>query len=218
LLIATKLNRPDLAASCLNTAERSLPGDILPYNERLTQMLISHGRGPRVEAHLIKLLQSAMSGKQFISPPQGGQIAVALVKLYFGLGRYKDVVTLLERFPGWDAPDLRGLASPGDDEPSDLMIAAKSLGQVGRTEEARRILRYDIDLHPSNDHEYSLLLDLDPINAAITISRLKEEFPLEPRPFIWSAVRLMRVGQFVAAESEVRHAISMDPDDLEGLG
>jgi tetratricopeptide (TPR) repeat protein len=212
LLLGKELRRPDLIKRGLELAEKSMSSDF-DADDSLLPLLIQNGFGPGVEEILIDGLRKAEHPQGMSSPPQTQLAVEALTRFYFQAGRYRDVVTLLEEYPNWCAPDLGDLGDYG--EPTWAYIAAKSLAQIGRGDEAAAMLPSALKSDPRDDGAYALLISLDRALAAKTFDALHSELPCEPRPLMWKASLLSRSGRAREAELTVRQAIALDPDDTE---
>lgn len=205
IVLGGQLNRPDLLKRGFDLAIKSVSEDPEIRDWKVGDALIRAGHGPRLESSMIDALAAEATGHE-----GGRRAALGLLALYGHLGRHRDVVTLLERFPAWGFPDLVAL-SGGDL----LLTAATALAKVGRTAEALRILRYDIRLQPQNDQEYALLVDHFPDQAAEILDGLAREFPALSRPLMWKATLLLRGHKLAEAESAARQAIALDPNDID---
>ncbi|MFI5386675.1 MAG: hypothetical protein ACHQ50_11210, partial [Fimbriimonadales bacterium] len=206
LALAAELHQSDLLKRGLDVAQSSLRAG--SFDEDLLGPLIANGRGPAVEKLLIDDLRKAGNG-------DSSGAVIDLVRFYNRVGRFHDVVTLLERYPNWGAPDLFEVRKYVQGDWSIFHVAARALAKTGRTAEALRIVRYDLTREPGLNEEYALLLDIDPKGAAETIDALHRQFPTETQPVIWKAALLLRAGKLAAAEAMARRAIAMDPCDLE---
>jgi tetratricopeptide (TPR) repeat protein len=195
------LKRPDLIEHGMDLASQTLFE--YPFDDDVLPILLAHGRGPGIEKSLIESMHQG-----YLANGSAEQAAEELAKFYFGVGRYRDVVTLLEKFPGWEATDLSNLSS------SDLQFkSAKSLATIGRKPEALRIIRHLLKTSPGEDEAYELLLQLDPRDIAGTLPALIRQYPSVSRPLIWSAECLRRQRKFREAETLVRRALAIDPND-----
>lgn len=138
-----------------------------------------------------------------------------LLGLYAKHNQHADVVHLLDHAIGWNAIDLKEIYFYSSDRTLQV-DAAVSLHAVGRTEDARRILRdYLSYVNNSEDRAYKALVEIEGTSAAEFFKKLAEVAPFEERPLIWQAVLLHQSGQLDAAEKMARQAISIDPTDGE---
>jgi len=213
LPVGEALKRPDLIRRGLDEAETSVYGDFGVTDDGVVAALLAQGRGPKIEKRLIETLREAVSGKINSYPPAAPSAAIALANFYYRLGRYRDVVTLLERFSGWGCTDLAYISDSGNRD--FIFKAASALAKVGRAREAREIVDHELDRVPSDEQDYALLFEIDPTYAAHLFERLTREHPTDPLPLVWSAKYFLSVGKLNAAESAIEHAIALDPGDLE---
>ena len=124
LALGKELNRPDLTRrgrALERAAFQANPGnaDIEPS--------VKPGQGPQIEKALIAALRGAVTRRGQSSPPEGQSAALALANFYFKIGRYQDVVTLFERFPGWQSPDIQFIEQFESDN---VVTLAKSLARL----------------------------------------------------------------------------------------
>ncbi|HTQ08995.1 MAG TPA: tetratricopeptide repeat protein, partial [Fimbriimonadaceae bacterium] len=215
VLLGETLRRPDLVKRGLDQMEQDISGSPWELGSRLGSLL-EHGRGPEIEKQLIKQLVDSVRSRDASSPPAAQTAAAGLARFYDKIGRYADVVELLERFPKWDVPDLSYFAGQGADSDSFLLMAARALAKVGRNADALRILRSDIQWNPSVDEEYAILLLCGGGDTETILNGLAREFPTDSRPLIWKAKLLLREGRRSEAAAVARRAVTLDPDDLEG--
>ena len=211
------LNRPDLTDRAMKMKLSSLGGSWSGFEDAELEPFVHRAQGPKVEKVLIDGMRNAMQFTGQGYPPPTQDAGLQLAKFYCEIGRYQDVVTLLEQYPGWVGKDLGQLAHVGQGGRSLLYIAAKSLAMVGRKSEAFRVSSYDVGLNPGKDEEYELLLSLDTQSAGVLLDKLVKAFPQESRPLVWKAELLRREGKLVEAEANVRRAIALDPDDVKAL-
>jgi len=217
IALSRLVKRRDLVRLAIREGLKSLQGGAPFLEPDLQAFLVRHGYRAAIQRLLVANLRRSVSDASVSWPPASRDAATQLAKFYYRIGRYRDVVTLLEKFPGREVGDLSELAEEGNPDRALLSIAAISLAKVGRAEEARRVVAYDLKFHPTDDEDYELLLKLDP-NADRVLQTLTNQFPHEPRPMIWWSEFLQRLESTSSAEFGVRRAIAMDPDDLEAFG
>jgi len=194
----------------------------------LIRALAEFGRLTEAEAVAVEELarkEPELSGRDRFSynrtdSRQG--ILLALVDLYSKAGRHADVVALFEEAPWWGVGDLsRMRANSGSrrggshSEGLPYVELARSLAEVGRRDEARRILHAALDQQPDCDRCYEALLALDGAAALGRFDVLFARDPFEERPLIWKAEWFRREKKYVEAEKFARQAIAIDPSDGE---
>lgn len=215
LALAVELKDPKLLARGLDDAEKALTEDF-PYDDQpLIDALVQHGRGEKVEAALIERVQKAAISTGSGEPPIGQAEGEFLAQFYFNIGRYKDVVTLLENYPKWGVSDLKYLSGIGSEDETPLTIAAQALAAAGRAEEIEPAIAEDLRLNSDSDYEYDVLVRIAPARSEWVIDSLIAQFPPNPRPLIWKGLLLARKGRLEEAKTTIRKAISMDPNDLQ---
>jgi tetratricopeptide (TPR) repeat protein len=199
----------------------------------LAGILFELKRGPEAESALTDALANFARGEKArpaedYDNSSGSPILTELAVLYYKSGRYADVVTLLEQAPYWGAKDISELLTESEPagNPVELMslhapsaslplayIAANSLIQVGRKQEAGKITDSLLDSNPDSDRGYELLLDRDGTNAIAKLDELFLRDQFEKRPLIWKAHLLRQQGNLEEAEKIIRQAIAIDPSD-----
>jgi tetratricopeptide (TPR) repeat protein len=210
--LGAELHRPDLITLAQNRRNAAVEGDLDFASDEVLLAGIKRGRGPAIEQHLIKNLRIAVeqNGKQ--SSTGTGPDALSLMRFYALIGRYQDAVTLLDKFPNWNSPDIRWIVNAGD---ADFCAAARALAKVGRRDEALRILHFELDRAPTDDNAYELLLEVDPEHAAKTLSALAAENPLLAQPTLYLAEFALHQGRLSEAEKYARQAIALNPQDVQ---
>ncbi len=217
------LGRPELTEEALATAsattEAMAPED--PNRESvvdsLLDLLLEHQRGPKAESILVAQLVSLVTpgkqqrGRQRLDDPLG-----RLAVIYDQAGRHADVLALFEQSPYWGAPDLAAFESNNIGNTPLLLIAARALNGVGRTEDARRVIRRALQDYPGQDSVYELLLKVgadQPLEELLEQLAKRDRF--QERPLIWKAIVMLNAGKLDEAEKAVRAAIAIDPSDGE---
>ena len=143
----------------------------------------------------------------------------SLVDFYCRMGRYADVVALLDHAPQWGAADVAEMYANSYynrwAQPLEYQ-AALSLHKTGHDDAALRLVNAFLVNHGGYDPAYALLLELLPPEQAE--ARLDELFhgdQFEERPLIWRAFLQLGQGRLDEAEKSARQAISIDPSDGE---
>jgi tetratricopeptide (TPR) repeat protein len=175
--------------------------------ERLTAL----GRYRQAEDLTLELLRAAMRSNRWAQGNEGSGLLTSLARLYGAAGRSADVLTLLEKAPGWGVGDLIAFGS----DASLLSVSAGALLAEGRTNEARRVARTALMVQPGDDDAYAVLLSAGGADLAAEWDALYARDRFEERPLIWKAVWLLRNGETAKAEEAVREAIRVDPTDGE---
>jgi tetratricopeptide (TPR) repeat protein len=143
-------------------------------------------------------------------------ILIALAGIYSDAGRHADVLTLLEKVPGWGADDLVDVgARHGGGGGGILSAAAKALLAEGRHGEAVRVAKTALMLQANDDDAYQVLLAAGEPGVVEWLDALYARDRFEERPLIWKAVYLLKQGEVEKAEQAIREAIKVDPTDGE---
>ena len=188
--------------------------EMLPFND-----LLDAGRYSlleRITRGKIKKILSAQRSQRSARSYAGMNSNLAeplskLVQIYSRAGRHEDVIMLMEKADCWGTADLLGLMHQNC-----VVPLAAALVDVGRHQEAQKILKHFILERPSVDDAYELLLRT-PRDGLI---RWLEETVytrdrFEERPLIWKAQLQLELGNLVDAEETVRLAMKIDPTDGE---
>lgn len=185
--------------------------------DSLVDLLMDHQRGPKAEAVMVELLAAQVvpdkqqRGRQRLDNALG-----KLAEIYSQAGRHADVLALFEQSPNWGAPDLAAFESNNIGRTPLLLIAARALHGVGRTEDARRVIRRTVQDYPGQDSVYELLLSVgteQPLEELLDQLAKRDRF--QERPLIWKARVLLDAGKLDEAEKAARAAIAIDPSDGE---
>jgi hypothetical protein len=141
-MLGAACNRPDLVAESAKYAQEDLKKESNGYSyygdTSVIDALCKMGRGQEAEQYL----WSQVTGKR--EQWQGFEnMGQPLIKVYHTMKRYGDIVLMLDRFPYWQATDLR----EQDDYRSVHFYAANALSQIGRTQETTTILEYALERH-----------------------------------------------------------------------
>lgn len=133
-----------------------------------------------------------------------------LAKLYGKSGQHREVITLLNLSPWWNAEDLSDLH---DQEL--FLVVAKALHEVGESDRAITILKSYL-LEKSNDDEaYQLLVEIAGNDIMPWLEELYRMDRFEERPLMWKAYLLYKDEQYDLAEKAIRQAMNVDPTDGE---
>lgn len=211
--LGTELHRPDLTKRA--KILRHAAADHFEFTgvEGMLEA-VKGGHGPAIEKHLIKDLNDAMARYKLESSQGVAREVLSLMRFYTLIGRYKDAVTLLDKIPCWDSPDIRWALFAG----SERIEAAKALAKVGRRDEALRIIHFELSKPPEDEDAYKLLLAVDPLHAANTFSLLETQYPLDARPYAYLAELALQQGRLHEAEKLARKALDLNPADLHPWG
>ncbi|PXA03601.1 hypothetical protein DDZ13_11515 [Coraliomargarita sinensis] len=202
----------ELQKEALDTLEnyqrQSLVGELATYYSQKGDDLAAYNQ-----------LKSALHGVTRNTLEQGRvnivQTLALLTGLYTKNGQHQDAVHLLDHAIGWRAKDLKNVSIYNRDQIFEV-DAAVSLHAIGRSHEARSILRdYLRYENNSADSAYKALIEIEGAAAGDFFRELAKEAPFEERPLIWQAVLLKDSGELEAAEEMARQAISIDPSDGE---
>jgi tetratricopeptide (TPR) repeat protein len=213
--IGRYLHRQEWVELGISAAEKSLRGtDDEEDADWVCRELIRNGRGPEAEQLLADDLNRKLHQEGSSSSPFGSAEIVSLARFYASLGRYSDVVVLLDEANNWEHADLAFLQDLESHGRSIPFLAAKSLAAVGRTREALRVLLFVLQSQRELDQAYELLISIDPDAAGTLLNRMHESSPSATRPVIWKAELLRRQGRTARAASLIWRAIAMDPQDM----
>lgn len=217
------LERPELIEEALTAATAIVDAMAAEDPNRestvdsVVDLLVNYGRGPKAESILAAQLAILVTPQdnQRRNTRLDGPLS-RLAALYEQAGRHKDVIALFEQFPQWGAPDLAAFESSSSGSTPLLLVAARALHGVGRTEDARRVIRRALQDYPANDSVYELLLKTgadQPLEELLDQMAKRDRF--QERPLIWKARVLLDAGKIDEAEKAVRAAIAIDPSDGE---
>jgi len=192
----------------------------------VTNYLIETGRYPQAEKLLIGQIvrQASMTsgGSNFaaVNSYASRDNLTKLALVYYLAERWSDLLTLLQKVPGWGARDLVEIASESAsltrrDTPHLDLMAARALAETGHEDQALPILDYALQEDPGNDAGYALLLEIGKGDLIAKLDGLYQQDQFQPRPLIWKAVVLLRQGKVDEAEKTCKQAISVDPSDGE---
>lgn len=139
-----------------------------------------------------------------------------LVSMYFELGRYQDVITLMGESEYWGIKDLSGIIANKDEKKDYLgYFVAYSLNETGKKAESLAITKALLNLKPGYDPAYQLFLDITKGKDAAFLDSLYKRDQFEERPLIWKASLALQNGKYKDAEELAKQAISIDPSDGE---
>jgi tetratricopeptide (TPR) repeat protein len=138
-----------------------------------------------------------------------------LAWLYDQLGRYEDVIRLLDEAPFWNAPDLAELRYRSTTSGEILLIAAKAMKATGQNDKALEITHQLIRAQPGYDEGYLLHSQLNPPDQITFLQEIAAANRFQERPLIWQAKLLLTQGKTEEAEATVKKAIAIDPSDGE---
>lgn len=225
--IGQLLGRQDLLDEGVAAAKKHLlggpPAELNESSEPVTslaELLTQAGRGPEAEKVLAQAVSQARAKTPYLA---------ALVRLYYHANRPADILAVLEKFPGWNAPDLTNILTEdtegfsiaeysthaaGDNLTVGYM-AAWALAKSGEKERALSVDNAVLDQDGSFDPGYELLTNLSGTDAIPRLDLLARRDRFETRPLIWKAQLQLDAGQLDAAEKTIRAAIVIDPSDGE---
>ena len=152
----------------------------------------------------------------------GNVYGFRLCRLYFAAERPEDIVTVFRDFPYWSGTELGKIANTsvygseweGDNPYPPLgFYAAWAFAKTGRSDLAQRVLRNTLLDVVASDNAYGLLNELGGVETLKLYEELAAVHPLEPRPRIWKAALLLKLGRLDEAETSAREAIKIDPSD-----
>jgi len=221
--LGSLLERPELIDEAITAALAMI--EALPAEDRsreslihgVVPLLLDHQRGPKAEelitAHLVSMLTPTANQR---GRPRLDDSLGLLALIYERAGRHADVLAVFEQSPQWSAPDLAAYESNNADDTPFLLIAARALAAVGRTEDARRVVLRAVQDYPGKDAVYELLLSLgadQPLPGLLDEIAKRDRF--QERPLIWKARVLLDAGRIDEAEKSIRAAIAIDPSDGE---
>ncbi len=181
-------------------------------SQELVDLLLDLGRGPEAEAVAIEAWAAASQGGETMGMNFGGvEELIALASVYHRTGRHADVLTLLEKAPGWLAIDLAEVYLMADSRGTPIgHMAAAALVAQGQKERALPIVQAVLEAKPGFDPAYELLAEIQGEAALPFLESLQAQNRFEERPLIWKAFALFKAGKAEAAEQAAREAIKMD--------
>ena len=199
------LKRQDLITKGLELAKKQ-EGSEYTYVE----LLVGLGRFAEAETAI-----AGMSASYAGTSPQ------TLFRIYSKLGRYQDVIDLLDFSPDWGVTDLKDLAprSYGSvhvdaNEQNILLEAARAFLKTGKHDLGLKILVEALNKDTKDDDAYDLFVKtVTPAEAIAKFDDMFNHDQFEERPLIWKAIVLQQSGKLDEAEMVVRHAIAVDPSD-----
>lgn len=179
-----------------------------PYGNSVATQLIQAGRPQEA---LNYLWNQVKGGIEFwgISPELGKQIMMC----YHALGRYGEVLVLLDRFPGWQVTDLAQAQSWMPIK----YFAADALAHAGRNGEAVGILQSLLPelLAGYSQYPASTLLDatlllarLQPDATGGFLDKMLRLFPDTPALLLGRAIVSQKQGKLAEAEQLARKALN----------
>lgn len=183
--------------------------------------LADAGRFRQAEALAMEVLRLTVRVQGERREPWNGSseevgILIALAEIYSDAGRHADVLTLLDKAPGWGASDLVNVGvRHGGGSGVILSMAAKALLAERRHGEAVRVAKTSLMLQPNDDDAYEVLLASGEPGVVEWLDELYARDRFEERPLIWKAVYLLKQGDAEKAEQAIREAIKVDPTDGE---
>ncbi|MEI8281579.1 MAG: tetratricopeptide repeat protein, partial [Armatimonadota bacterium] len=199
------LNRPELITKGLESAKKQEGGE---YS--YVELLVGLGRYAEAE--------TAIAG---MSVNYAGTAPQTLFKIYSRLGRYQDVIDLLDFSQDWGVTDLKDLAPRNygsvhvtTEETNILLEAARAFLKTGKRDLGLKVLVEALAKDTKDDDAYDLYVQT--VTPAEAIAKFDDMFAhdqFEERPLIWKAIVLQRSGKIDEAEAVVRHAIAVDPSD-----
>lgn len=217
------LKRDTLEAEGLDDAKLRSPKD------SLISYLMETGRNVEAEKFLIDAITDE-AAKEKANPQQAygyfagygpnQQNLVKLAQVYYNAGRWEDILTLLERVPGWGAGDLVDVAdqkaySERYSPPSLGLMTARALSETGRTDQALQILDYVLQVDAGDDAAYELLLKIGKGDLVAKLDALYQQDQFQNRPLIWKGTVLLQASKVSEAEQACKTAITIDPSDGE---
>lgn len=236
------LERPDWVEEALRYGETLMNSDDFQRRFRSAYEYIANlielGRHAEAERRLAELLREVVNiDEQDSQIAMYGQstapeILIKLVRLYHQIGRFDDVITLLDEAPWWGVKDIAKLGNrndiidfmfsvgpdyssrPTNEYPLDYILA-DALYAKGRNAEARRLTKALVRQQPGYDPAYELLVTIDGPDAIPFLDMMIAQDQFQERPLIWKAHVLRQTGQFDEALETVMRAIAIDPSDGE---
>ncbi len=218
------LKREELVTEAVDDARTRSP------KNSLITFLINNGRTEEAETLLLAVLDAdaqtkvkvaGTSARSYYSNVTNGSVRSSLVQLttaYYNAGQWEKILALLEKSPAWGTTDLVTIA--GDQAflgsyPSHSLslMAARALVETGKTDLARPILEYSLQIKPSDDAAYLLLLKIGQGDLVAKLDALYQLDQFENRPLIWKATVLLQQGKIAEAEEAAKAAIVVDPSD-----
>ncbi len=185
--------------------------------QSFSSLLVSLGRSAEAERYIEKRLAGGAEPRASGGEPDKPQYLEQLADLYYRANRPEDVLALLTRAPGWGGSDLSEVYF-ATSEPGTTPLgfyAAWALAKTGQTDEALKVLKPALFFERQFDPAYALLLEIMGSKAIPTLDELIARDKLEPRPLIWKSEALRRAGRLAEAESTVRKAIALGPEDAD---
>jgi len=142
----------------------------------------------------------------------------ALCDLYYRANRPKDILDLLQEFPAWPQDSLAKLDHAGFPHDSDSydsqpigFYAAWAFARTGRKDLAIKTLR-DLLLYGQGAPVYELLNRIAGASALPIYDVATSANSVDPVPCLWKADLLFRLGHIGEAETGVRRAIALNPN------
>ncbi len=194
------------------------------YEGEVVSYLIETGRYAQAENLLIKKIVQDSSvnvpGGERYRPDQNRENLLKLATVYYEAGRWADIITLLQKAPGWGARDLITIASESArierrSTPHLDLITARALAETGHVDDALPILNYALQEDSGDDAAYELLLKIGKGDLVAQLDALYRLDQFQERPLIWKAVVLLQQGKTEEAEAACKAAIAVDPSDGE---
>ncbi|MFI5384643.1 MAG: hypothetical protein ACHQ50_00835 [Fimbriimonadales bacterium] len=183
-----------------------------PRNTSLIDRLVARGRSAEAEALVTQgIVGQVREGRETV---EGNDYGYRFARLYYLANRPQDVISLLQAYPYWEAPDLSDLltASALGEHPPLAFYAAWAFSRTGRKALAVETLERSLLQGDHSDDSYRQLNHLGGGELLDFYRGLCKVNDGEPQPLIWNGELLYRLGRRREAERSIREAISLDPN------
>ncbi len=203
-----------LKQGCGNTRMAMTAGQFLGRTDLVEAALTEQKAGDQDDylESLMELKRYAALESDALRRPFGG--AEWLLKGYIELGRYQDVVDMVDKYPNWYQTDVSGLSFGyrSDPETNGCFGVAKALLKVGRRNAGLRVLRRSFWSEGPVGPAYSLLVETLGDTAALReLNQMIADDQFTSGPLVWKAKILAKQGKLAEAEVSVRQELEAEP-------
>ena len=137
-----------------------------------------------------------------------------LIFMYGEMGRARDIVDLLDNYPGWNGTDISHIRDYSDwDHKQNLQFeVARALLKLGKTAQGIRLLRTSLTGNGAVANAYELLIQtLGDSESLRELDDMARRDVFNPYPLVWKAKILLKGGKLSDAEIAIRQAFKIDP-------